>query len=238
MAGYLKYYHWFWQEKVAAFQWKDVYKEINAAKKNGQQITWDWKNYTAAFLPRVAAYQLKKKAYQKQSDQADLTHDFFSHNHNKTNIFKPSVKRLNDILYYNTMHFGLGELLRYADRNSMAHSREVRLPFLNHELVQFIFNLPSSYKIKDGFTKHLLRISMNASLPDTIVWRKDKTGFEPPQKQWMHHAKVEECVRESRKKLVRHGILKPGILQKPVRKQSAHEDDNYDWRYLCAAQCL
>lgn len=238
MAGYSKYYHWFWQEKIARLKWKEARSEINSAKKNGQKITWGWKNYIAAFLPQLAAKQLQKGSYNKQSNHPDLTYDFFSHNYNKTKILKPPVTKLNDVLYFNTMQFGLEELLRYADRNSMAHSREVRLPFLNHELVQFIFSVPSSLKIKEGFTKQLLRISMNDFLPDSIVWRKDKIGFEPPQKQWMQHPKVEEYVHESRKKLVQYGILNKDVLQKPVRNQSAHEAGNYDWRYLCAAQCL
>jgi asparagine synthase (glutamine-hydrolysing) len=136
------------------------------------------------------------------------------------------------------MQFGLEELLRYADRNSMAHSREVRLPFLSHQLVQFIFSLPSSFKIKDGFTKQLLRISMDEFLPPSIVWRKDKIGFEPPQKQWMQNKKVEECIHESRKKLVNKGILKKEVLQKKIRHQSAHEAENFDWRYLSAAHCM
>ena len=238
LAGYPKYYHWLWQEKIAGFKWKEARNEIQAARQNGQEINWDLKNYAAAFLPGFAANQLEKNAHKNQSDNSDLTYDFFLHNHNKTTIFKPSVNKLNDILYFNTMQFGLEELLRYADRNSMAHSREVRLPFLNHELVQFIFSLPSSFKIKNGFTKFLLRISMDEHLPESIVWRKDKVGFEPPQKLWMHDAKVEECVHESRRKLVQLGILKQEILQKKIRKQSAHEDNNYDWRYLCAAQFL
>lgn len=136
------------------------------------------------------------------------------------------------------MQYGLEELLRYSDRNAMAHSREVRLPFLNHELVQFIFSVPSSFKIKKGFTKYLLRISMNDYLPQSVIWRKDKVGFEPPQKQWMQDEKVEEYIRESRRKLVHQGILKQEVLQKPVRPSSAHEADSFDWRYLCAAQCL
>ncbi len=41
---------------------------------------------------------------------------------------------------------GLDELLRYADRNSMAHGREVRLPFLSHELVEFIFTLAAEFQ--------------------------------------------------------------------------------------------
>jgi asparagine synthase (glutamine-hydrolysing) len=96
-------------------------------------------------------------------------------------VFKPEVKKLNDILHYNTTRFGLQELLRYADINSMANSREVRLPFLNHELVQFIFSLPASMKIHEGSTKWILRKSMERALPPDVVWRKDKVGFEPPQ---------------------------------------------------------
>jgi asparagine synthase (glutamine-hydrolysing) len=136
------------------------------------------------------------------------------------------------------MYLGVEELLRYADRNSMAHSREVRLPFLNHELVQFAFGLPSSFKIFNGYTKQILRMSMESFLPASIVWRKDKVGFEPPQKQWMQHVKVEEYIHESRRKLVNAGILKQEVLQKAVRYQSAHAAGNFDWRYLCAAQCL
>lgn len=238
IAGYSKYYHWFWQEKIADYKWKEAGKEIYSAKQNGQQVKWGWQNYVAAFLPQLAADQLQKNAYKKQSDHPDLTYDFFSHNYNKTKIYKPPVSKLNDILYFNTMQFGLEELLRYADRNAMAHSREVRLPFLSHELVQFIFNVPSSLKIKKGFTKYLLRASMADFLPETVVWRKDKVGFEPPQKQWMQHVKVEECIRESRRKLVHQGILKHEVLQKPIRHHSAHDADSFDWRYLCASRCM
>ena len=60
---------------------------------------------------------------------------------------------------------GLEELLRFADRNSMAHGREVRLPFLNHELVEFVFSLPSQLKMHEGWTKFLLRKAMDKKLP-------------------------------------------------------------------------
>src|ERR1043166_6319752 len=53
------------------------------------------------------------------------------------------VSALRKILWWHTTRQGLAELLRYADRNSMAHSREVRLPFLDHRLVEFVFSLPS-----------------------------------------------------------------------------------------------
>ncbi|MCW3113303.1 MAG: asnB [Segetibacter sp.] len=238
MAGYTKYYQWYWQEKIAEGQWKEAKKEIEFARQNGQQVSWGWKNYIAAYLPQLAANQLNKISYKNQANHPDITADFFEGYNDRTKIFKPAVTRLNDILYFNTMQFGLEELLRYADRNSMAHSREVRLPFLSHDLVQFIFSVPSAMKIYEGFTKQLLRLSMNDLLPKSIVWRKDKIGFEPPQKQWMKNPQVEERIIESRKKLVKQGILKPEVLQKPIHHQAAHEAGNFDWRYLCVSQCI
>ncbi len=238
MAGYTKYYQWYWQEMIAAHNCKEAKKEIEFARQNGQQINWGWKNYLAAFMPQVAANQLSRISYKKQATHPDITADFLSDNKGKTNIYKPTITKLNDILYFNTMQFGLEELLRYADRNSMVHSREVRLPFLNHELVQFIFTLPSALKIHEGFTKQILRLCMDELLPKSIVWRKDKVGFEPPQKQWMKDVKVKEFIHESKMKLVNRCVLKQSVLQKPFQHGSAHEGDNFDWRYLCAAQCL
>ena len=153
-------------------------------------------------------------------------------------ILKPLITKLNDILYFNTQTLGLEELLRYADRNSMAHGREVRLPFLSHELVQFIFSLPASYKIHDGWTKWLLRKAMDKKLPDDIVWRKDKVGYEPPQQQWMQNEIVQDHMQEAKRKLVNKGILNKSVLDKKIVPKSAHDDNNYDWRYLCVAQII
>jgi asparagine synthase (glutamine-hydrolysing) len=143
---------------------------------------------------------------------------------------------LEDILYYNTFNFGLQELLRYADRNCMAHSREVRLPFLFHELVEFIFSLPASYKIKDGFTKWILRKSMEESLPEDIIWRKGKVGFEPPQKEWMKNKNLQEMIIEARKKLVEKKVLKQDSVNAPIAPAAANAINDYDWRYLCMAE--
>ena len=103
-----------------------------------------------------------------------------------------NAKRLNEHLYNNLMCGPLQELLRYADRNSMAHSREVRLPFLFHELVEFCFSLPDEYKLKLGWTKYIMRVTFEDILPEEVCWRKEKVGFEPPQNQWMAEAAVNE----------------------------------------------
>jgi asparagine synthetase B (glutamine-hydrolysing) len=98
---------------------------------------------------------------------------------------KNYMPSLRDVLYKDTFKGGLHTLLRYADRNSMAHSREVRLPFLDHRLVEFVFSLPDEMILKDGWTKLILRESMDQILPSEITWRVDKIGYETPQSDWI-----------------------------------------------------
>ena len=92
---------------------------------------------------------------------------------------------LRKILWWNTTRQGLVELLRYADRNSMAHSREVRLPFLDHHLVEFIFKLPDRFLIRAGWTKWILREAFRDYVPAEISNRIDKLGYMPPQQRWL-----------------------------------------------------
>ncbi len=75
-------------------------------------------------------------------------------------------------------------LLRYEDKNSMAHSIETRLPFLDYRLVEFSLSLPGSLKIRDGWSKWILRRSMSDRLPKDVAWRRDKLGFEAPERSW------------------------------------------------------
>ncbi len=96
-----------------------------------------------------------------------------------------SLPSLRKLLWWNTTREGLVELLRYADRNSMAHSREVRLPFLDHNLVEFVFRLPDRFLIRNGWTKWILRESFRGIVPGQITDRVDKLGYMPPQHRWL-----------------------------------------------------
>ncbi|MDQ3665633.1 MAG: asparagine synthase (glutamine-hydrolyzing) [Acidobacteriota bacterium] len=96
-----------------------------------------------------------------------------------------NVSALRKMLWWHTTRKGLAELLRYADRNSMAHSREVRLPFLDHHLVEFVFKLPDRLLLRDGWTKWILRSAFRGIVPDAIGFRVDKLGYEPPQQRWL-----------------------------------------------------
>jgi asparagine synthase (glutamine-hydrolysing) len=92
---------------------------------------------------------------------------------------------LKEQLKFYTQH-KLGELLRYADRNSMANSIEVRLPFLSHELVEFVFSIPDDLIYREGKTKFILREAMKKVLPDSVYNRTNKIGFAPPQNDWVN----------------------------------------------------
>lgn len=240
LAGYPRYIHWYLQEVLSRHKLGASRKERKAFLRNEQHFPWDIKNIFAAFLPSHAAIQLEKKEYLKTIHQPDISTELIRSLAGREweGIHKPIVTKLNDILYFNTTEMGLEELLRFADRNSMAHGREVRLPFLSHELVEFVFSLPSQLKMQGGWTKYLLRKAMDNRLPPEITWRKNKVGFEPPQKMWMQDTAVQEYIRESKRKLVKAGILNKKALDKKIEPASAHADKNYDWRYLCAAQLL
>ena len=77
-------------------------------------------------------------------------------------------------------------LLHFEDRNSMAHSVESRVPFLDRQVVEFCLNMPSALKIEKGIRKKVLREAMADLLPDKILNRTDKIGFVSAQNQWMH----------------------------------------------------
>jgi asparagine synthase (glutamine-hydrolysing) len=98
---------------------------------------------------------------------------------------------LTSALREESFHTVLPTLLRYGDRNSMAHSVEVRLPFCDHRLAEFVFALPSSLLMGDAQTKRLLREAMRGILPDVVRTRWNKQGFVPPQDIWLRDGLID-----------------------------------------------
>jgi asparagine synthase (glutamine-hydrolysing) len=92
---------------------------------------------------------------------------------------------LRDELLREAFFASLPHLLRYGDRNSMAHSREVRLPFLDRRVAELALSLPPGFLIRGGLTKAALRDAVRDLVPAPILDRRDKVGFEPPQAQWL-----------------------------------------------------
>lgn len=101
----------------------------------------------------------------------------------------PGMEKLSDGLshkLYESVHSTiLPTLLRNYDRYSMAHGVEIRMPFMDHRLVSLAMALPWTSKIRGGYSKAVLRDAVAPYLPETIVRRKAKIGFNPPASQWM-----------------------------------------------------
>ena len=76
-------------------------------------------------------------------------------------------------------------LLHWEDRNSMAHSIEARVPFLDHRLVEFTLSLPDEFKTRDGVTKRILKAAMRETMPAKVIDRTDKKGFATPEERWL-----------------------------------------------------
>ncbi len=237
LGGYHKYYSWYWQElfrkgKLAASG------ELEATRAHDIFQPFSLKHKLAARFPDLFAALWQSRKAKMASNSFDLDRNFaFS---NKRNFYYslPPTHDLNGALFFNSFVYGLEELLRLADRNSMAHAVEVRLPFLSADVVSFMFSLPAEAKIKKGWTKYLLRKSMEPVLPAEIVWRKDKNGFEPPQKQWMNEKNVKDAIQEAKRTLVKNNFLNESVLQKKIKPHDAHAAVSNDWKYWSASYLL
>lgn len=242
LAGYHPFYQPFFKElkrtQPALFNTElAAYRQLHGNSTINPLPVKDLRYY-ARKLGGPAKNQLKKvHGVYKQLTNPYFSREFFQAYRDEQFIFPRMANTLNEALY-NSVNEGMTQLLRYADRNSMAHSREVRLPFLYHELVEFLFSLPAAFKIHDGWTKYIQRKTFEPLLPEAITWRKDKIGYEPPQKKWMEKEQVKEQIREVRKELVTEKIFHPNVLKRPAEAAAAHEDVNNNWNHLMVAYLL
>ena len=91
---------------------------------------------------------------------------------------------------------GLVNLFNNADRGSMAHSVEARMPFVDYRLVEFLASVPACYKIHNGWSKYLARLAFSGKLPDEICWRRDKMGWPIPEDVWFKGALKDWITKE------------------------------------------
>jgi asparagine synthase (glutamine-hydrolysing) len=114
-------------------------------------------------------------------------------------------------------------LLKETDQMSMAHALEVRVPFFDHTLVEYVLTVPDHWKYP-GYVKKLLVESLHPLLPDEIVFR-EKKGFNLPWKVWLKNELREFC--EIRlKRFAERGIIAPRIPDQLWRDFSSGKNDN------------
>ncbi|MBP2682275.1 MAG: asparagine synthase (glutamine-hydrolyzing) [Deltaproteobacteria bacterium] len=109
----------------------------------------------------------------------------------RTDSLLPEIPRIRgrsqlwSALHESCFHTSLPALLHYEDRNSMAHSLESRVPFLDYRLVEYLFSIPDDQKIRAAVTKVILRNAMRGILPEEVRGRMDKMGFVTPEEEWL-----------------------------------------------------
>jgi asparagine synthetase B (glutamine-hydrolysing) len=138
-------------------------------------------------------------------------------------------------LLLETFVTSLPPLLRYADRSSMAHAREVRLPYLDRRVAEFALSLPTDFLCHRNVTKRILRDAARGFVPDRILARGEKIAFEPPERRWLSTPAWRERVAAVLldPATLARGIYDAGAIEQDLRAGS-WRDHGAIWRAFCA----
>lgn len=149
-------------------------------------------------------------AWTKEKTAIDLIN---SKNHHQTfkNAFLKSIENysLNQLLLADLSLVLPNDMLTKVDRMSMAHGLEVRTPFLDHELVQYVNRLPFNYKANLNQGKLLLRKAFENDLPK-VIFSRAKKGFEIPVERWLKSSLQEFLNEQTNDEFIKkQGIFNP-----------------------------
>lgn len=157
------------------------------------------------------------------SDKVGLFQSHILKNNRTENVFSEAqayfdehtqMSLENRLLYMYQRTYMMDGVLTKVDRASMRASLEVRAPFLDYKIVEFVNSLPYSYKLKGFTTKYILKKMMEGKIPKEIIYRKKK-GFGMPVGKWLRGELKEYCnsvlSEESIKKV---GIFNPEYIKK------------------------
>lgn len=174
MAGYIPYYFVYLRQLKARGQWGKLFVEVVSSLD--------------IFL-RFAKVNLMGRILRKEPvPAASLLAKDFKHTHKdeRFEVVQDNLKlRLIDDVFYHS----LPSLLRYEDKNTMRFSLEGRVPFLDKEVIKFLFSQSDEAIIKGGWNKRILRDATRGLLPDMINRRRNKIGFTTPEHEWFMRLK-------------------------------------------------
>ncbi|UWX60789.1 asparagine synthase (glutamine-hydrolyzing) [Chryseobacterium oranimense] len=135
-----------------------------------------------------------KKRGQILKDKYFNTIDFSS-----TKRLTKSYKKIFELQKNEIFWCQLPELLKWEDKNSMSYSVETRLPYLDYNFVETCLSINNHYKIRNGWSKYLLRKNLEKYLPDQITYNRRKIGFDAPVDHWWPRSeKILEIINDSK----------------------------------------
>jgi asparagine synthase (glutamine-hydrolysing) len=138
---------------------------------------------------------------------------------------QPNADLVNRMLCIDIQTYMVDDLLAVADRTSMAASLEVRVPYLDHALVEFMAGVPGPMKLGGLQKKRFLRRAFERDLPPEILHRK-KSGFSLPVARWLREdlrSLLDETMPEARIK--RDGLFDPAFIAELRRQHDGRERD-------------
>jgi asparagine synthase (glutamine-hydrolysing) len=190
--GYHRHYGAFATEMLkhlAVVTFLKEWKRTKNSPLDGKSLIVSLAKITGAkILPTV----LKEKALKATTKQIGyINPTFWTEYKFRLEMIESKVKTsLNRMLHEYMTGSSLKTLLRYEDRNSMKFSIESRPPFADDvNLIEHVFQIPSIYKIHEGWSKYLLREAARDIVPEPIRTRTDKIGFAIPERAWLAEAK-------------------------------------------------
>jgi asparagine synthase (glutamine-hydrolysing) len=133
---------------------------------------------------------------------------------------------LNRLLYIDSSVFLPDDLMIKNDRMSMAHSLEARVPFTDHDLVEFMARVPMRWKLPGLRKKHILRSAMDGVLPPQIL-NKKKVGLEMPYSSWLKK-ELNGLLRKylSHDRIMDTGLFRPEGIQRLVDEHISNKMDH------------
>jgi len=164
-----------------------------AARFAGAWGTWPGRNRAmmlvesaAQFAPLRVRHGIRRPLFSPLFDAARLRERGVDTRFPAVAADRARGARLKTHLRSTMVGYGLPALLRHGDRNSMRFSIESRVPFLDRALTEFLLTLPEDWLIgADGTSKQILRDAIRGWVPDEVIDRRDKVGFETPEERWL-----------------------------------------------------
>lgn len=189
-AGYSGYFREYWQNLAMDGQIVKAWSEIGAytAVQGGSQVQYATEAFKHACQWRMFSFLPYQRYVMKKQQTANRANRWFTQelsSHLPADDFVGMDGRLETSLKRSVERSALPIYLRVEDRNSMAHSVEARLPFLDYRLVSLLFNLPSEWKLRGPLNKFVLREAMQGRIPEPVRTRVDKMGFPTPVNKWL-----------------------------------------------------
>lgn len=224
LLGYERYFaaHYLAQARTKGWG-RALYEVVRNSRNNSLMAPWRVLAYFAYFNSAWVRWGVYRRRHTYLRELPDMLQGLREYAVSSSDVFglqRLEIERTN-----------LPALLRYEDKNAMRHSVETRLPFLDYRLVEFSLSLPGDFKIADGWTKHILRQAMTGRMPDSIVWRRNKMGFEAPASKWFaqHHRIMRDTILGSR-------MLEELCLPGAIERQYDAMDSLTRWRLFTVAK--